>query len=146
VFRGGCLTGPSHSGTKLHGFLHYLARCIVRGDTYSVFGYKGKQVRDNIHSRDVINAFDEFARAPRQGEVYNIGGNRFSNISMMEAISKIESLTGRKARIEWKDEARHGDHIWYVSSMDKFRSHFPAWKQEYDIDRLLEEIVQCGHF
>ncbi|HVW66385.1 MAG TPA: NAD-dependent epimerase/dehydratase family protein [Candidatus Peribacteraceae bacterium] len=146
VFRGGCLTGPAHSGTKLHGFLAYLVRSIARGEPYTILGYKGKQVRDNIHSVDVISAFQAFIDAPHPGEVYNLGGNRFSNISMMEAIAKAEQLLGKKAHVTYKDEARIGDHIWYISDMGKFRSHFPAWKQEYDIDKTLEEIARNGHF
>ncbi len=146
VFRGGCLTGPAHSGAKLHGFLSYLVRCIARGDKYSIFGYKGKQVRDNIHSHDVITVFKEFAKNPHPGEAYNLGGNRFSNISMIEAIAKTEKLLGKKANVELSDEARKGDHIWYISDMSKFRKHYPNWRQEYDIDRTLEEIVQFGHF
>jgi CDP-paratose 2-epimerase len=146
VFRGGCLTGPAHTGTKLHGFLSYLVRCIVRGDTYTIFGYKGKQVRDNIHSHDVITAFEAFAKHPKPGAVYNLGGNRFSNISMLEAIEKIEALTGKKANVAWKDQPRQGDHIWYISSMARFQKDFPHWKQEYNIDRTLEEVVRCGHF
>ena len=146
VFRGGCLTGPAHSGAKLHGFLSYLVRCIARGDRYTIFGYKGKQVRDNIHSHDVIIAFEAFAKNPHPGEAYNIGGGRFSNLSMTEAIAKTEKLLGKKANVEMKDEARRGDHIWYISDMTKFRTHYPSWKQEYNADRILEEIVQFGHF
>ncbi len=146
VFRGGCLTGPAHSGAKLHGFLSYLVRCIARGDRYTIFGYKGKQVRDNIHSHDVIIAFEAFAKNPHPGEAYNIGGGRFSNLSITEAIAKTEKLLGKKANVEMKDEARRGDHIWYISDMTKFRTHYPSWKQEYNADRILEEIVQFGHF
>jgi CDP-paratose 2-epimerase len=147
VFRGGCLTGPAHSGAKLHGFLSYLVRCIIRQEPYTIFGYKGKQVRDNIHSHDVLTAFEEFWKHPRSGEVYNLGGGRFSNVSMTEAIAKTEKLTGKKAIVELKEnDARKGDHIWYISSMAKFRSHFPEWKQQYDIDATIEEIVRYGEF
>lgn len=146
VFRGGCLTGPAHSGTKLHGFLSYLVRCIARGDRYTIEGYRGKQVRDNIHSHDVLTAFDAFAKNPRPGEVYNLGGGRFSNVSMMEAIAKAEKLLGKKAHVHVSDKNRRGDHIWYISSMEKFRSHYPHWEQGYDIDRILEEIVSEGKF
>src|SRR3989304_220245 len=112
VFRGGCLTGPAHSGTKLHGFLSYLARCIYRGEKYTIYGYKGKQVRDNIHSYDLVNAFYHFYQKPRSGEVYNIGGSRYSNISILEAIPKIERLLGKKAVREYKESNRIGDQIW----------------------------------
>lgn len=141
VFRGGCLTGPSHSGAKLHGFLAYLVLSIAKGQPYTIMGYKGKQVRDNIHSSDVISAFDAFADNPRCGEAYNIGGTRFSNISMVEAIQKVEALTGMKADVTYTDENRIGDHIWYISDMSKFQSHYPAWKQQYDIDTILQQMV-----
>ncbi len=146
TFRGGCLTGPAHSGTKLHGFLAYLLRCIARGDPYTIIGYKGKQVRDNIHAADVLSAFAAFADHPRPGEVYNLGGNRFANVSILEAIAKAEKLLGKKARTVYEEKPRIGDHQWYVSSMEKFRKHYPAWKQEYDIDRTIEEIARHGHF
>jgi len=142
VFRGGCLTGPAHSGAKLHGFLSYLIKCIAMGDTYSLLGYKGKQVRDNIHSHDVLTAFDAFAANPRAGEVYNIGGGRFANVSILEAIEKIENILGVQAKTTYEETPRMGDHQWYISSMAKFQSHFPAWKQEYDIDRTIEEIAK----
>jgi len=142
VFRGGCLTGPSHSGAELHGFLAYLIKCIASGKKYTIFGYKGKQVRDNIHSHDLVNAFWHFYQNPRSGEVYNIGGARNSNISMLEAIEKIEILLNRKANYELSEENRIGDHIWYVSDVSKFKSHYPDWKFEYDIDAILKEM--CG--
>lgn len=140
VFRGGCLTGPSHSGAELHGFLAYLIKCINSGKKYTIFGYKGKQVRDNIHSHDLVNAFYHFYQNPRSGEVYNIGGARNSNISMLEAIEKIEKLLGKKANYELSTENRIGDHIWYVSDVSKFQSHYPDWKFEYDIDAILKEM------
>lgn len=146
IFRGGCLTGPAHSGTELHGFLAYLAKCIVTGKKYTIFGYKGKQVRDNIHSHDLITAFDEFYKAPRVAEVYNIGGSRHSNISIIEAIKKIEEITGKKANIEYSDKTRMGDHIWYVSDVSKFKGHYPNWDYKYDIDMILAEICKYGHF
>lgn len=146
TFRGGCLTGPSHSGAELHGFLAYLAKCIVTGKKYTIFGYKKKQVRDNIHSYDLIKAFHEFYKRPRVGEVYNMGGSRFSNISMMEAISKLEEITGKKANVEYVDKHREGDHIWYVSDVKKFQDHYPKWKYKYDINMILEDIVKHGHF
>lgn len=140
VFRGGCLTGPSHSGAELHGFLAYLIKCIASGKKYTIFGYKGKQVRDNIHSHDLVNAFWHFYKKPRSGEVYNIGGARNSNISMLEAIEKIEILLGRKANYELSDANRIGDHIWYVSDVTKFKEHYPDWDFEYDIDDILKEM------
>jgi CDP-paratose 2-epimerase len=142
VFRGGCLTGPSHSGAKLHGFLAYLVKSIAHGEPYTIIGYKGKQVRDNIHSSDVINAFEIFAKNPRCGEAYNIGGTRFSNISMREAITKVEALLGKKANVTYAEDNRIGDHIWYISDMSKFKNHYPEWVQKYDTDAILEEMVQ----
>src|ERR1700750_1740814 len=115
TFRGGCLTGPSHSGTELHGFLAYLVKCALTGKPYTIFGYKGKQVRDNIHSYDLVNAFWHFFQAPRSGEVYNIGGGRQSNCSMLEAIELCEAITGRRLAWTYRDESRSGDHIWWVS-------------------------------
>ena len=141
-FRGGCLTGPCHSGTRLHGFLAYLVRCIITGEKYVINGYKGKQVRDNIHSYDLVNAFYHFYKNPRMGEVYNMGGARHSNISMEEAVSKIESITGKKANIEYADTPRIGDHIWYISDVSKFKSHYPDWDFKYDIDMILEEMCK----
>lgn len=143
VFRGGCLTGPSHSGAELHGFLAYLIKCIASGKKYTIFGYKGKQVRDNIHSHDLVSAFYEFYKKPRSGEVYNIGGSRQSNISMIEAIEKIEKLLGKKANYELSKENRVGDHIWYISDVSKFQEHYPEWKFEYDIDDILKEMCEA---
>lgn len=143
VFRGGCLTGPSHSGAELHGFLAYLIKCIASGKKYTIFGYKGKQVRDNIHSYDLVNAFWHFYQNPRSGEVYNIGGARNSNISMLEAIEKIEIILNRKANYELGSENRIGDHIWYISDVSKFKSHYPAWDFKYDIDTILKEMCQA---
>lgn len=142
IFRGGCLTGPAHSGAELHGFLAYLVKCIAEGKPYTIFGYKGKQVRDNIHASDVIAAFDAFAENPRCGEVYNLGGARNSNISMLEAIEKTEQLLGKKANVTLVDNARIGDHIWYISSMEKFKQHYPQWSHQYDCDAILEQIAQ----
>jgi len=146
IFRGGCLTGPMHSGTKLHGFLAYLVRCIVTGTSYTVYGYKKKQVRDNIHSYDLVNAFYHFFQNPKQGAVYNMGGSRHSNISMIEAIEKIEGLTGKKAKITYVDKNRRGDHIWYISDVSKFKKDYPSWVYRYSIDMILEELVRHGHF
>jgi CDP-paratose 2-epimerase len=139
-FRGGCLTGPAHSGAKLHGFLAYLMKCAVTGDPYTIFGYKGKQVRDNIHSRDLAAAFHAFAKNPRPGQVYNIGGGRFSNCSMQEAITFCEQITGKKMIVGYDDRNRIGDHIWWVSDTSKFATHYPDWRQEYDIEKILVDI------
>lgn len=140
VFRGGCLTGPNHSGTQLHGFLAYLMKCVCTGAPYTVFGYKGKQVRDNIHSLDLVRAFHEVYKAPRCAEVYNIGGGRFSNCSMLEAIALCQEIAGRKLNWTYSETNRIGDHIWYISDLRKFKSHYPNWRQEYDLRRLLEDI------
>ncbi len=140
AFRGGCLTGPRHSGTMLHGFLSYLMRCVATGKLYTIYGYKGKQVRDNIHAADLIAAFDAFRRAPRCGEVYNIGGGRFSNCSMAEAITECERISGRKGNVEYAEANRIGDHMWYVSDLAKFRAHYPDWELRYDCPSILAEI------
>ena len=139
-FRGGCLTGPNHSGTVLHGFLSYLMKCVCTGAPYQVFGYKGKQVRDNIHSADLVAAFYQFYRAPRPGEVYNIGGSRFSHCSMLEAIALCEEISGRTLHWSYVEQNRRGDHIWYVSDIGKFKAHYPEWRQQYDLRALLEDI------
>ncbi len=141
-FRGGCLTGPQHSGAQLHGFLAYLMKCCVTGEAYTVFGYKGKQVRDNIHSLDLINAFDHFYRDPRCGEVYNIGGGRKNNCSMLEAIAMCEGIAGKKLNHAYVDNNRIGDHIWYVSSLAKFQSHYPSWQQKYTLEGTLRQIYE----
>ena len=146
IFRGGCLTGPAHSGTRLHGFLAYLISCIARGDGYTIFGYKGKQVRDNIHSHDMVNAFYQVFLKPVQGEVFNMGGSRHSNISILEAISKIEKILGKKAQIKYVDVPRNGDHIWYISDVSKFQKFYPDWEYIYDNDAIIEDICQNGHF
>lgn len=142
-FRGGCLTGPSHSGAKLHGFLAYLMNCTIIGEPYTIYGYKGKQVRDNIHSYDLVNAFYHFYQAPRCGEVYNIGGCRYSNCSMLEAIAICEELTERKLSYTYTDKHRSGDHIWYISDVQKFKSHYPDWGYNYNIRNILEEIYEA---
>lgn len=146
VFRGGCLTGPAHSGAKLHGFLAYLIKCIALGETYTIFGYKGKQVRDNIHSYDLVNAFYHFYKKPKSGEVYNMGGSRYSNVSMIEAIQKAEEILGKKAKVVYSKENRSGDHIWYVSDVSKFKTHYPKWDYTYDNKKIIQEICQYGHF
>ena len=139
-FRGGCLTGPAHAGTELHGFLSYLMKCTVSGRPYRVFGYKGKQVRDNIHSFDLVEAFAAFVRAPRIGEVYNIGGSRHCNCSMLEAIALCEEISGRKLSWEYIEDNRIGDHIWWISDVRKFREHYPEWNFRYGLREILEEI------
>jgi len=141
IFRGGCLTGPSHSGVELHGFLSYLVKVAVTGGTYSVFGYKAKQVRDNIHSHDVVRAIEEFAANPRPGEVYNLGGGRKNSISVLEAIAKIEQLTGRKMSWKYVEQNRIGDHICYISDLTKFKSHYPNWKITIDLDEIFRQIM-----
>jgi len=143
IFRGGCLTGPSHSSVELHGFLSYLMKVTLTGGSYSVYGYKGKQVRDNIHSHDVVRAVEEFAANPRPGEVYNMGGGRENSISMIEAIEGIEQLAGRKLDWHYVDEARKGDHICYISNLAKFKSHYPNWKITRGIAAILEEMAAC---
>lgn len=141
VFRGGCLTGPAHSAAELHGFLGYLVKCAVSGRPYTIFGYKGKQVRDNIHSYDLINAFWHFARDPKPGAVYNIGGSRHSNCSVLEAISLIEDVCGARLSYTVSDEARSGDHIWWISDVQRFKDDYPGWSYQYDLRRIVEEIV-----
>ncbi|MEF2278517.1 NAD-dependent epimerase/dehydratase family protein [Deinococcus sp. YIM 134068] len=143
-FRGGCLTGPNHSGTQLHGFLAYLMKCVMTGTPYTIFGYGGKQVRDNIHSADLIAAFYEFYQRPRSAEVYNIGGGRESNCSMLEAIAEGERITGRKLDFTYLDDNRSGDHIWYVSDLAKFKAHYPAWGISYDVPRILREMYEVN--
>lgn len=140
VFRGGCLTGPNHSGTQLHGFLSYLMKCAITGNHYTIFGYKGKQVRDNIHSFDLINMFWHFYQNPRQGEVYNAGGGRFANCSMKEAIVVCEEITGQKMNYSYSETSRIGDHIWYISDLSKFKNHYPDWNYKYDLKNTLIEI------
>lgn len=142
-FRGGCLTGPAHSGAKLHGFLAYLMKCTITGDRYTIFGYKGKQVRDNIHSYDLVNAFYHFYQNPRSGEVYNMGGSRHSNCSMMEAIAICEELADKKLDYEYAEDNRSGDHIWYISDVRKFQSHYPNWQYKYNLRDILEDIYNA---
>lgn len=141
-FRGGCLTGPNHAGTALHGFLAYLMKCAVTGQPYTVHGYRGKQVRDNIHSADLIAAFDAFFSSPRSGEVYNIGGGRESNCSMMEAIELCEDIVGRPMSVTYSDTNRIGDHIWWISSLERFRNHYPDWRIRHDVPAILREIYE----
>jgi len=139
-FRGGCLTGPQHAGTQLHGFLSYLMKCTVSGDPYTVFGYDGKQVRDNIHTNDVSNAMEAFHKAPRAGAVYNLGGGREHSCSMREAISACERISGKTLNWTYSDQARMGDHRWWISDLGAFEADYPEWEQQYDLESTLQEI------
>jgi CDP-paratose 2-epimerase len=142
VFRGGCLTGSKHRGAELHGFLNYLVKCNIEGRTYNLYGYKGKQVRDNIHSADLVSAFYEVYKNPKIGEVYNIGGSRYSNCSIIEAVSLIEKFTNKKMKLNYIKENRIGDHIWWISNTSKFKRDYPDWKQDYSIEKILNNIIQ----
>lgn len=141
-FRGGCLTGPNHSGAQLHGFLAYLMKCAITGEYYTVFGYKGKQVRDNIHSYDLVNMFWHFYQNPRSGEVYNVGGGRHSNCSVLEAITACEEITGNKIHWSYSESSRAGDHVWWISDVSKFRNHYPSWDYQFNMDEILREIFR----
>ncbi len=141
VFRGGCLTGPAHSGAELHGFLAYLVKCAITGKQYNIFGYKGKQVRDNIHSYDLVNAFWHFFEKPKSASVYNMGGSRHSNCSVLEAIDLLETMTNKKFNYTVTDTARSGDHIWWISDVRRFQKDYPGWKYKYDLKTILSEIV-----
>ena len=143
-FRGGCLTGPNHAGTQLHGFLSYLMRCTMTGDPYTVFGYGGKQVRDNIHAADLVAAFDAFHHAPRPAAVYNIGGGRQSNCSMLEAIELCQKITGRELDYTLSDAARIGDHRWWISDIDAFVADYGEWRLTYSIEGVLRDIHECN--
>ena len=142
VFRGGCLTGGGHSGTELHGFLSYLMRCCIERRPYVVHGYKGKQVRDNIHSEDLIGMFWHFFQRPRAGAVHNAGGSRHSHCSMLEAIALCEEVSGRKLNWSYSETNRIGDHIWYVSDVRAFRADYPEWSYQYDLRAIVEAIYQ----
>jgi CDP-paratose 2-epimerase len=142
IFRGGCLTGPAHSGAELHGFLAFLTLRAVRGQPYTIYGYKGKQVRDNIHSKDLVEAFWHFFQQPRRGEVYNMGGSRHSNVSMLEAIRLIREIGGCHLPYTLSDNARSGDHIWYVSDVRKFQQHYPNWRYHYNTETILRELIE----
>lgn len=141
-FRGGCLTGPGHSGAELHGFLAYLAKCALTGSSYTVFGYRGKQVRDNIHSGDLVNAFWHFFQNPRIGEIYNIGGGRYANCSMLEAISMAEDITGREFNWTYSENNRVGDHIWWISDISRFESHYPKWRITHGIQDIMHAVIE----
>lgn len=140
VFRAGCLSGPQHAGVEAHGFLSYLVKCAVSGRKYQVFGYKGKQVRDNIHAYDLVSALYHFFKLPRPGEVYNMGGGRFANISLLEAIELCEKISGKKFNHEYTDKNRTGDHLWWISNVSKFKSHYPEWQHRFGIEDTLKQI------
>jgi CDP-paratose 2-epimerase len=144
VFRGGCLTGPGHSGAELHGFLAYLVKCGVSGRPYTVYGYKGKQVRDNIHSYDLVNAFWHFFQAPRAGAVYNIGGSRHASCSVLEAVQLTQQLCGRAVDLRLSDQARAGDHIWWISDVRRFQQDYPGWTYRYTLEETVAEIVAAA--
>ena len=141
-FRSGCITGPNHSGAKLHGFLSYLVKLTLSKKKYSIIGYKGKQVRDNLHSYDLVNCFWHFFKKPRVGEIYNMGGGRYSNCSIIEALDMVENLTGFNIKEQKIKTPRIGDHIWYISSLKKFKKHYPNWKQEYNTKKIIEELIE----
>ena len=143
--RGGCLTGPNHSGVELHGFLSYLIKCNLEGRTYKVFGYKGKQVRDNIHSHDVVAFIQRFIAAPRSGEVYNLGGGQTNSVSILEAFTLISEISGQAMNYEYVDQNRSGDHICYISDLTKLKSHYPGWKITKSLRTTFEEIHQAWH-
>jgi CDP-paratose 2-epimerase len=144
-FRGGCLTGSNHSGAELHGFLAYLARAVHEGRPYRIYGYKGKQVRDNIHSFDVCNAFLAFYENPRAAAVYNLGGGRENSVSMMEAIARLEQLIGKKLKAEYIAESRVGDHICYISNLTRFKTDYPRWEITRSLDAILNELAERVH-
>ena len=143
--RGGCLTGPAHSGVELHGFLSYLIKCNLEQRPYTVFGYKGKQVRDNIHATDVARFIFSFVNAPRSGEVYNIGGGKANACSILEAFAIAESISGNAQQYQYKDENRIGDHICYYSDLTKMREHYPDWDISISLHEIFEQIVQAWH-
>ena len=145
-FRAGCITGPNHSGAKLHGFLSYLVKSALEKKQYTLIGYKGKQVRDNIHSNDLVNCFWQFYKKPRLGEIYNIGGGRKSNCSIIEALNIIERSTNIKIKKIFKKQNRVGDHIWYISSMKKFKKHYPKWKQNFSTNKIIDELISKIRF
>lgn len=141
-FRGGCITGPNHSGAKLHGFLSYLVKESITKRKYNLIGYKGKQVRDNLHSFDLVNCFWEFYKKPRYGEIYNIGGGRFSNCSIIEALDLVEKICNIKIKRHYTKNPRVGDHIWYISNTKKFKNHFPNWKQKFNTKSIIKELIE----
>ena len=140
-FRGGCITGPNHSGAKLHGFLSYLVKTSIENKKYNLIGYKGKQVRDNLHSQDLVNCFWEFYKKPRNGEIYNMGGGRYSNCSIVEALNLVETICNIKIKRQITKLPRVGDHIWYISNLKKFKKHYPKWRQIYNTKKIIEELI-----
>ena len=142
AFRGGCLTGPQHAGVELHGFLSYIVKCALTGKHYTIYGYKGKQVRDQIHSYDVISAFDNFIKNPKQGEVYNIGGQKENSASVLEIIQLIHKLSGKKLNYSLSQKNRAGDHICYYSDMTKFKNDYPNWTQQYTLEDIIKQIIK----
>lgn len=143
TFRGGCLTGGGHKGAELHGFLAYLMKCAVNGTRYTVYGYKGKQVRDNIHSSDLVAAFRHYFDSPRSAAVYNVGGGRVANCSMLEAIALCQEITGREVSWSYSDQNRIGDHMWWISDISRFQADYPAWTLKYDISATLRDIYEA---
>ena len=141
-FRGGCLTGPAHSGTRLHGFLAYLMTCAIKGEHYTIYGYKGKQVRDNIHSYDLVSMFWHFYQSPRSGAVYNVGGGRHSNCSLVEAIRLCEAICSKKIRRSYENQSRNGDHIWWISDVRKFQNDFPDWNYTYTLHDIMLDLFR----
>ena len=141
IFRAGCLTGPNHSGAGLHGFLSFLVKSCIKNKSYNIIGYKGKQVRDNLHSKDLINAFWEFVKKPKPGEVYNIGGGKYSNCSVIEAINHVEKRLKLKIKIKYLKKNRIGDHIWYISDLSKFKKDYPKWSVLYNSNSIIDEII-----
>ena len=141
-FRAGCITGPNHSGASLHGFLSYLVKESLTKKKYTLIGYKGKQVRDNLHSSDLVNCFWEFFKKPKYGEIYNIGGSRYSNCSVIEALNLVENITGIDIKKKFITKPRVGDHMWYISDTSKFKKHFPNWKQKYNTKKIIEELIE----
>ena len=141
-FRAGCITGPNHSGATLHGFLSYLVKASINMKKYNLIGYKGKQVRDNLHSYDLVNCFWEFYKKPRFGETYNIGGGRYSNCSIIEALNLVEEIAKIKVKKNFLKNARVGDHIWYISDTSKFKKHYPKWKQKYNTRKIIRELIE----
>lgn len=143
VFRGGCLTGENHKGAELHGFLSYLVKCAMTGKKYTIYGHKGKQVRDNIHAHDVCTAFHEVYKNPMSGKVFNIGGGMHANCSILEAIDIIEKISGKKVQYDYVDTPRKGDHIWYVSNMNKFKSQYKDWRHTFNIEEIITQIIKA---
>lgn len=141
IFRGGCLTGPMHSASQMHGFLAFVVKSILTKSKYSIFGYKGKQVRDNLHSFDVVSMIDQFFMNPKQGAVYNIGGGRSNSLSVLEALKMVEDLSGEQAIVEYVDRPRIGDHKWYITDYSKFKKDYPEWKLEFTLDKIINEII-----